>query len=418
MYGANVNVYTKEGLTEPELIEVKTSPSSKMCHQEGELRIYAANVVLPSGVFPAVIEISNGKIVSIDAGAGIDANSADLKIDSGYLSAGLIDLQINGAYGTDFMAANSSDWERILTQLPESGVTAIYPTVITAPVTDLVNWFNSNRSQVKTYSDRTAVLGFHLEGPFLSIKRKGAHRAECVIAPTDEAIESLISAAQDSLKIVTIAPEIENATSAIKRLVAHGVKVSVGHSDATADQVALAGDLGATLITHLFNAQSPVSHRDTGVAGQALIDERFTLGLIVDLHHVVAQSVLLAFKAAQSRVCLVTDAISALGMPAGEYELAGESVSVKAGQPPVRSDGTLAGSAIRLDHAISNCIKIGVSPGIAIAAATKVPAEAMGLSDRGTIEIDNRADLVWLDYSNDVLETKRTWIAGNEVFAK
>ena len=375
-------------------------------------------MALPTGLFPAVVEISDGKIVSIDSGATIDPNSADLRIDTGYLSAGLIDLQINGAYGTDFMAANPADWERILTQLPESGVTAIFPTVITAPVTDLVNWFNSNRSQVKTYSDRTAVLGFHLEGPFLSMKRKGAHRAECIVDPTDEAIESLISAAQDSLKIITIAPELENATSAIKNIIARGVKVSVGHSDATADQVALAGDLGATLITHLFNAQSPVSHRDTGVAGQALIDERFTLGLIVDLHHVVAQSVLLAFKAAPTRVCLVTDAISALGMPAGEYELAGESVSVKAGQPPVRSDGTLAGSAIRLDHAISNCIKIGISPATAIAAATKVPAAAMGLSDRGTIEVGKRADLVWLNYANDLLETQRTWISGNEVFSK
>jgi len=374
--------------------------------------------VLPTGVFPAVVEISNGKIVSIDSGATVDPNSADLRIDTGYLSAGLIDLQINGAYGTDFMAANPSDWERILTQLPQSGVTAIYPTVITAPITDLVNWFNSNRSQVKTYSDRTAVLGFHLEGPFLSMKRKGAHRAECIVDPTDEAIESRISAAQDSLKIITIAPELENTTPAIKKLIDHGVRVSIGHSDATADQVALAGDLGATLITHLFNAQSPVSHRDTGVAGQALIDERFTLGLIVDLHHVVAQSVLLAFKAAPSRVCLVTDAISALGMPAGEYELAGESVIVKAGQPPVRSDGTLAGSAIRLDHAISNCIKIGISPATAIAAATKVPAAAMGLSDRGTIEVGKRADLVWLNYANDLLETQRTWISGNEVFSK
>ena len=374
--------------------------------------------MLPTGVLPAVVEISDGKIVSIDSGATVDPNSADLRIDTGYLSAGLIDLQINGAYGTDFMAANPADWERILTQLPESGVTAIFPTVITAPVTDLVNWFNSNRSQVKTYSDRTAVLGFHLEGPFLSMKRKGAHRAECIVDPTDQAIESLISAAQDSLKIITIAPELENATSAIKNLIARGVKVSVGHSDATADQVALAGDLGATLITHLFNAQSPVSHRDTGVAGQALIDERFTLGLIVDLHHVVAQSVLLAFKAAPTRVCLVTDAISALGMPAGEYELAGESVIVKAGQPPVRSDGTLAGSAIRLDHAISNCIKIGISPATAIAAATKVPAAAMGLSDRGTIEVGKRADLVWLNYANDLLETQRTWISGNEVFSK
>lgn len=385
---------------------------------EVQLRIYAKNAVLPSGIAAAEITLTDGKIAEIKTDLALDPNSADLRIESGYLAAGLIDLQLNGAYGTDFMAATEADWGRILTQLPETGVTAIYPTIITAPVSELASWLAANSKEVKSYSDRTSVLGFHVEGPFLNMKRRGAHQAQYVIDPTQPDIDLLIESANGTLKILTIAPELPNAISAISTLVTNEVKVSVGHSDATAEQVAQAGDVGASLITHLFNAQSPVSHRDTGVAGQALIDDRFTLGLIVDLHHVAAKTVLLAFKAAEKRICLVTDAISALGMPPGEYDLAGEKVSVIPGQPPVRSDGTLAGSAIRLDHAVSNCIAIGIAPEVAIKAASQVPAQAMGLSDRGEIAVGKRADLVWLNQTESGIETERTWIAGTEVFAK
>jgi N-acetylglucosamine-6-phosphate deacetylase len=384
------------------------------------LRIFAARAVLPTGIKPAVIEIFDGKILSIlvDDHALTAKSSADLIIESGYLAPGLIDLQINGAFGTDFMAAQAADWKLILSKLPATGVTAIYPTVITAPIAELSDWFNKNRKYLATEPAQTAVLGFHLEGPFLSAARRGAHRLEHVIEPTDADVSKLIAAGKDSLKIVTLAPELAGAGEAIKKFIAAGIKVSVGHSDADAQTVAMAADLGASLITHLFNAQSPVSHRNTGVAGQALIDARLTLGLIVDLHHVAAQSVLLAFKAAQSRVCLVTDAISALGMPNGTYELAGEEVLLTEGNAPMRHDGTLAGSALRLDHAISNCINLGIDPHLAICAATKVPATAMGLTDRGQLILGQRADLVWLDSTADTLEARTTWIAGEQVYSK
>lgn len=391
---------------------------TKIRRQEGKMRIYAANAVLPNGIEPAIIEIADGKISQVRTGNAIDLSNVDVSINSGYLTPGLIDLQLNGAFGIDFMAASKSDWQQILTSLPQTGVTSIYPTVITAPIADLNNWFVENADQVKSYNDRTSVLGFHLEGPFLNPVRRGAHQENWVIAPTEQVVNSVLAAAANNLKIVTLAPEISGAQEAIANLVRHGVKVSVGHSDADAQIVSQAADNGASLITHLFNAQSQIGHRSTGVAGQGLIDSRFTLGLIVDLHHVIAETVKLAFSAAPERVCLVTDAISALGMPPGNYDLAGEKVIVRAGEPPVRADGTLAGSAIQLDQAISNCIKIGIDPYLAISAATKVPARAMGLSDRGELKPGMRADLVWLDESDSVIQTKQTWIAGNEVFAK
>jgi N-acetylglucosamine-6-phosphate deacetylase len=384
------------------------------------VRIFASNAVLPTGIDSAYLEVEAGQISNITTGAAARklSDAADLILDAGYLAPGLIDLQINGAFGTDFMAATESDWFNILNRMTSTGVTAIYPTIITAPVQKLAEWFIENHKYVNSHPDRCAVLGFHLEGPFLSTARKGAHRIDDITNPTKDLIEKLLSAANGSLKIITIAPELPGSTAAISQLLAAGVKVSVGHSDADAATVAQAADLGATLITHLFNAQSPINHRKTGVAGQALIDPRFTLGLIVDLHHVAVETVQLAFQAAADRICLVTDAISALGMPPGQYELAGEAVTVSQSGAPARADGTLAGSALRLDHAISNCIDIGIDPYRAILAATMVPAAAMGLTDRGQLRAGMRADLVWLNSTSSGLEASATWILGKQVFSK
>ncbi|MFM1905594.1 MAG: hypothetical protein RIT32_390, partial [Actinomycetota bacterium] len=276
--------------------------------REGEVRIYAAKAVLANGVHPAVLEIEDGKITKLAVGDQARSTDADVVIDSGYLAPGLIDLQLNGAFGTDFAAANAADWDRILKSLPTTGVTSVYPTVITAPVDELVDFFKKNQNQVGDGTVRTSVLGFHLEGPFLNLLRRGAHSEQWLVEPNDKSVSEIISAASNSLKIVTIAPELPGATAAIRSFVSNNIKVSVGHSDANAETVAKAADLGATLITHLFNAQSQIGHRNTGVAGQALIDARYFLGLIVDLHHVIEETVLLAFAAAADRICLVTDA--------------------------------------------------------------------------------------------------------------
>ncbi|MFZ9751495.1 MAG: N-acetylglucosamine-6-phosphate deacetylase, partial [Candidatus Nanopelagicales bacterium] len=229
------------------------------------MRIYAAKAVLAKGVHPAVLDIEDGKITKLAVGDQSRSTDADVVIESGYLAPGLIDLQLNGAFGTDFAAANEADWDRILKSLPATGVTSVYPTVITAPIDELVDFFKKNQNQVGDGTVRTSVLGFHLEGPFLNLVRRGAHREQWVVEPNDKSVSEIISAASNSLKIVTIAPELPGATAAIKSFVSNDIKVSVGHSDANAETVAKAADLGATLITHLFNAQSQIGHRNTGV---------------------------------------------------------------------------------------------------------------------------------------------------------
>jgi len=174
--------------------------------------------------------------------------------------------------------------------------------------------------------------------------------------------------------VVTLAPERAHALEAITLLTDAGVLVSVGHSDATGAQVAAAAEAGARAVTHLFNAARPLHHREPGVAGHALVDERLSLGLIVDLHHVAADVVRLAFLAAGDRIVLVTDAVASAGMPPGRYVLGGEPVLVEPGRPPMREDGVIAGSRLRLDEAVRNTVDLGVPLAVAVDAATRRPA--------------------------------------------
>jgi N-acetylglucosamine-6-phosphate deacetylase len=213
--------------------------------------------------------------------------------------------------------------------------------------------------------------------------------------------------------MVTLAPELDGGPEAVRRLARAGVRVSLGHTDALAEQVLAAADEGATLVTHIFNAQRPLNHREPGVPGAALYDTRFTCGLIADLHHVAPEICTLVWRAAPGRVALVTDAIAAAGMPPGEYELSGIKVHLGADGVPRDAAGVIGGSALTLDRAIRNMIGIGLDEASVLEGATRVPADALGRTDLGRIEPGARADLVWFD---DGYHPLRTWIAGRSVF--
>jgi N-acetylglucosamine-6-phosphate deacetylase len=219
------------------------------------------------------------------------------------------------------------------------------------------------------------------------------------------------------LRLVTLAPERRGGMAAVTALTEAGVLVSVGHSDATARQVAEAADHGARMVTHLFNAQRPMHHREPGVVGQALTDLRLTSGLIADMHHVSPQVCVLAFRAAPGRICAVTDAATCAGMPPGSYRLGGELIELPPGdgEPPVRNDGTLAGSGLRMDAAVGNLVAAGIGLVEAVCAATRVPADLIGRPDLGRIAPGAAADLVWL---GDDMRTRATWIGGKLVFAQ
>ena len=365
-------------------------------------------------VSPGYVVVAGGRITQ--AGHGPPPRPADVELPRGVLVPGFVDLQVNGYYGEEFGTAEAAGWAKVVSRLPETGTTAFLPTIITAPAGRLAASLRAAAGLRGTLPRGARVLGVHAEGPFISPFRNGAHNAAWITDPTPAAVEDLLRAGDGLLRLVTLAPERDGAIAAITRLTGAGVLVSVGHSDATAAQVAAAADAGARMVTHLFNAQRPMLHREPGVPGQALADTRLTSGLIADNHHVAAQVCAIAFAAAPGRICLVTDAAACAGMPPGRYLLGGEPIVLPPGDgvPPVRSDGTLAGSALRMDTAVANMVMAGAGLADAVAAASRVPADLIGRPDLGRIGPGAAADLVWLD---DRLRTLAAWVAGDMVYS-
>ena len=361
---------------------------------------------------PGYVSVQGGVIDGV--GEGPPPGSADLVLDSGVLVPGLVDLQVNGYYGVDLADCDPEGWALVARRLPETGTTAFLPTFITAPVPTLVTELRSAAKTAEAVTTGARVLGVHQEGPFLSPARAGAHRRDWIVPPSPGVVAELLEAGQGVLRLMTLAPEADGALAAIGMLTAAGVLVSVGHSDATAAEVAAGAAAGARMVTHLFNAQRGLHHREPGVVGQALTDQRLTSGLIVDLSHVSAAACAIAFAAAPGRICLVTDAAACAGMPPGRYLLGGQPVDLPpGGGAPVRPGGTLAGSALRMDQAVSNAVAVGLGLPEAVAAATRIPADLIGRPDLGRLEAGAAADLAWL---GDDLRARAAWVAGEQAY--
>ena len=371
---------------------------------------------------PGYVAWQDGRITAVGAGQPPSRlGKPEVLLADGVLLPGFVDLQVNGYFGVEFSTADAAGWTTVLARLPATGTTALLPTVITSPF-DQMRAAVSRTAAILPGLAATSgaapaarVLGIHLEGPFISKKRPGAHNPAWMLTPDSGRVDELLAAGSGLVRLVTLAPELDGAMAAIKHLAASGVLVSVGHSDATAQQVSAAAMNGARMVTHLFNAQRPLGHREPGVVGQALTDERLTSGLIADLHHVAQAVCGLAFRAAPGRIALVTDAVAAAGMPPGEYLLGGELIKLPAGDgaPPLRGDGTIAGSALRMDRAVANAVRCGLSLPAAVAAATRIPADLIGRPDLGRLRPGAAADLVWL---SPELRTRATWIAGRLVY--
>ena len=378
------------------------------------MELITAPRVLLAGelVGPGWVGVEEGRIVT--SGQGSSPDRPATRLPRGVLAPGLVDLQINGAFGHDLADADLPSWCEVAIRLVTTGVTSFVPTIITAPIDDLVSSIDRYRRLRAAIDDAggARTLGLHCEGPFLAPGRHGAHDEHCLVDPTPARLAALLDAGADVLAYVTLAPERDGALTAIRTLVDAGIGVAVGHSDARDDQVRAAADAGARLVTHLYNAQRPLHHRDPGVVGAALTDGRLTAGLIADLHHVAPTAIQLAFTAAPGRIALVSDAIAALGMPAGTYDLGGQTTTVRESAPPERDDGTLAGSVLRLDDAIANTISCGVDGATALTAATRVPADVLGRLDAGRLTPGATADLVWLD---DDWRAAATWVGGRLV---
>ncbi len=336
-------------------------------------------------------------------------SAADVDATGLLLAPGYIDLQLNGAFGHDFTADPDSIWA-VAESLTRYGVTAFLPTIITAPPGAIpAAQAALAHGAPPTLGPHARPLGLHLEGPFLNPARRGAHPPEHLRLP-DLTLAAGWSP-QSGVRQVTLAPELPGALDLARRLVDRGVVVSMGHSAATHAE-ALAGlDAGITYGTHLFNAMAPFDHREPGIAGALLSDERVVTGLIADGVHVHPGALRVAWRAKGSGgFNLVTDAMAGLGLDEGAFKLGERDVTVRDGTARL-ADGTLAGSVLSLDQAVRNLVAFtGCGVPDAIQTVTDVPARVLGLAGpHGRLAPGAPADLVLLTPD---LNVAATWVGG------
>ncbi|HYV60676.1 MAG TPA: amidohydrolase family protein [Acidimicrobiia bacterium] len=362
--------------------------------------VLASAALCPPGPpAPGWVAIEDGLIVETGSGAppagALDAGPA-------LLAPGLIDLQVNGVGDDDFATGDLEAWWRAGRSQLADGVTAFCPTLVTAPLDDYdAPLSHAQAARSGTDAHRVAsIVGVHLEGPFLG-GAPGAHPVE-LVRPVDlEWLRRLMSAFPGLVSIVTLAPEADPELAATRLLSEQGVSVALGHSTATYDEARAAADAGARLVTHLFNGMGPLHHREPGLAGAALDDERLTPTLIADLVHVHPAALRLAI-ARKRNVALVTDRVATAGLHVTEDGAAR------------LADGTIAGSTLSMNGAVRNVVGLGVSVERAIEMASVVPADVLGLTDRGRLEPGARADVVALDPHS--FAVRAVWLGGQLVF--
>jgi N-acetylglucosamine-6-phosphate deacetylase len=322
----------------------------------------------------------------------------------GIAAPGFVDLQVNGFGGVDFLEADTDGYRRAGEALLETGVTAYQPTFITAPEETLL----AALGEVPAQTDGPRILGVHLEGPFLSPGRLGTHPPEARRDPDPALLERLLAAGR--VRTMTLAPELPGADALIALLRERSVAVSLGHSDATAEEANAAFDQGVRTVTHLFNAMRPFTHRDPGIAGAALARDDVIVQIILDGIHLAAATASLVWRAAGGRVALVTDAIAGAGAGGsdGSYSLGSLEVQLRDGI--VRGpDGVLAGSVLTMIEAVRNLHALGVPLPEALRAASTVPARVLRLREVGRIEVGRRADVVVL---GEGLEIESVFVGG------
>ena len=346
------------------------------------MRLGVEAALVGGTLLPGDVDVDGGRIAAVGLAGGTRGHVA---------VPGFVDLQVNGFGGVDFLAASTEDYARAGEALLETGVTAYQPTFITAPESVLLEALAAMPSDE---DGRPRVLGAHVEGPFLSPDRLGTHPREHRRDPDLGLLDRLLDAAR--VTEFTLAPELPGADAAIRRLRERGVVVSAGHSNATAAEAHAGFDLGVSTVSHLFNAMRPFRSRDPGVVGVALTRADVVVQIIVDGHHLADETVRLVWAAAGGRVALVTDATAGAAADGCDYRLGEIEIDVSGGVA-MREDGVLAGSVLTMIDAFRNLHALGVPFEAAAAAASTVPARAIGRPDLGTLEPGGPADVVVLD---------------------
>ncbi|KAL4230192.1 putative N-acetylglucosamine-6-phosphate deacetylase [Mactra antiquata] len=368
--------------------------------------------------------VRDGKILNPEKLFFEEQAYADVQIDCKgcIIAPGYIDVQINGAFGVDFSETDDviSGIQKVAKGLLEHGVTSFCPTIITSPA----EVYQRVLPQVKKCNgskDGAGVLGLHLEGPFINTSKKGAHNPDN-IQSFPNGYKDVIGfyGNMDNVAMVTLAPELDNSEDVITELCKRGIKVSLGHTTADLITGEKAINQGACMITHLFNAMMSFHHRDPHLIGaltsnQISPDRTLYYGLIADGIHTHPSALRIAQRVHPKGLVLITDAISAMGLPTGEHHLGNQRIEIKGKRATIAGTETLCGSIAKLDYCVRNLLKnTGCGEVLALETASLHPAEVLGVTDKkGTLSYGSDADFILLDKSLNVMAT---YIAGEKVW--
>lgn len=367
------------------------------------VRYYNGRVLKNHSLMEADLWVENGKIIS-------PAQHADDEVDmhGRIIAPGYIDLQINGAFGIDF-SIQADQVHRVAKLLPQYGVTAFLPTLVSCEKEKYIELL----PHLQPYpggSHGSTILGIHLEGPYFASAKQGAHNHDLIRSQINDPPENFYGNLE-GVKIVTLAPEIPGGLATIKYLKSKNIIVSAGHTNATYEQANAAIDAGIRMATHLFNAMPSIHHRNPGIIGAILTNDSMFYSIIADHIHVNSSIIDLAWRSNPQGLCLVTDAIEALGLPFGMYSLGTMSVDVGTKGAYISGTQTIAGSVLSLDQAVRNLRKsANCSLVEALEAASLKPAQVLGIDHvKGVLNVGADADFIIVD---DDLTVHACYVAG------
>jgi N-acetylglucosamine-6-phosphate deacetylase len=370
------------------------------------LVIYADRAFTPLEEIPdAVLVVDSGIITAVGPRTHVSApvGARVIRAEGRTLVPGFVDVHIHGAGGHDVMEGEAAALETVAATVARRGTTSLVATTVTASddrtcraLDQIARFIEAGPG--KQRHNGAEYLGIHLEGPFISHARRGVHPAEWIAPPSAQALQRYTQAARGYARLLTLAPELPGALEVVDAARATGLRVALGHTDATYAQAQAAIARGASHAVHVFNAMRPFSHRETGVLGAVLTSPEVAAEVIADGVHVddAAIRLLLAAKGAE-RTLLVSDGTAATGMPDGNYRLGPFPVTVSGGVCR-NGEGRLAGSTLTLDRALRHVVALGVPLGHALRMATLNPARALGLESRkGVLASGADADFVLLN---------------------
>ena len=367
------------------------------------LAVTAGRVMTPDRVIlDGVVLVEGPKILEVGSRRAVRFSRDEFQVvghSQQLLAPGFIDVHTHGAMGRDVMEGTDEALEVISRFLAAHGTTSFLATTVTASPIATLQAVEALGSQVDRPLPGARMLGLHLEGPFINPEKRGAHTAKYIRRPSTLIFDQLLACSSHQIKLITVAPEVEGSLELIRFARAKGVIVSLGHSNATLEETMAAIALGAGNATHTFNAMRPFSHRDPGILGAVLTAPEIWAELIADGVHVSPAAINLCIqcKSAQ-RILLISDAVSATGMPEGQYRLSDIEITLSGGICRTR-EGQLAGSTLTQDQALRNMVRWSHLPLEAVLGMlTRNPAQSLGIAEsKGTLAEGRDADMVLLD---------------------